>query len=70
MRSLPIRADRASRRGAGNILIQAGHALVADFGVAVALDAATVGAAPLAGEIMGTPIYERNGRAPAARWPE
>ena len=43
----------------GNILIQAGHALVADFGVAIALDAATVGAKhrTLAGEIMGTPMY-------------
>ena len=43
----------------GNILIQAGHALVADFGVAIALDAATVGGRhhTLAGQIMGTPVY-------------
>jgi tetratricopeptide (TPR) repeat protein len=43
----------------GNILIQAGHALVADFGVAIALDAATVGGRhhTQAGQIMGTPVY-------------
>ncbi len=43
----------------GNILIQAGHALVADFGVAIALDAATAGGRhqTLAGEVLGTPVY-------------
>jgi len=53
----------------GNILIQAGHALVADFGVAIALDAATVGAKhrTLAGEIMGTPIYMSPEQASGAR---
>lgn len=43
----------------GNILIQAGHALVADFGVAIALDAVTVSRAhpTRAGEVLGTPVY-------------
>ena len=43
----------------GNILIQAGHALVADFGVAIALDAVTVGRrhTTMAGEVLGTPVY-------------
>ena len=43
----------------GNILIQAGHALVADFGVAIALDAATGGRrhTTMAGEVLGTPVY-------------
>ncbi len=43
----------------GNILIQAGHALVADFGVAIALDVATSGwrHTTLAGEVLGTPVY-------------
>ena len=42
----------------GNILIQAGHALVADFGVAIALDAATMGGrSTMSGEILGTPVY-------------
>jgi TolB-like protein len=43
----------------GNILIQAGHALVADFGVAIALDAATVGGRrdTAAGVVLGTPVY-------------
>ena len=59
----------------GNILIQAGHALVADFGVAIALDAAAVGGKhrTLSGEIMGTPVYmspeQASGRQ-AARWAE
>lgn len=43
----------------GNILIQAGHALVADFGVAIALDAAGASQrhTTLAGEVLGTPVY-------------
>ena len=42
----------------GNILIQAGHALVADFGVAIALDAATIGGRHTTqGEVLGTPVY-------------
>ena len=43
----------------GNILIQAGHALVADFGVAIALDAAAGGGRhnTMAGEVLGTPVY-------------
>jgi serine/threonine-protein kinase len=42
----------------GNILIQAGHALVADFGIARAIDVAGRGGAALTTEsVVGTPIY-------------
>ena len=43
----------------GNILIQAGHALVCDFGVAVALDAAGASrrTSTQAGQVLGTPLY-------------
>ena len=42
----------------GNILIQAGHALVADFGIARAIDVAgRAGAALTTESVVGTPIY-------------
>jgi serine/threonine-protein kinase len=42
----------------GNILIQAGHALVADFGIARAIDLSVGGAAAATTEsVVGTPIY-------------
>ena len=42
----------------GNILIQAGHALVADFGIARAIDmAGRAGAALTTESVVGTPIY-------------
>ena len=40
-----------------NILLQSGHALVADFGIARALDEAVPGTQTAQGVIVGTPVY-------------